>query len=148
MESSMLKMIKSQNPNKEYPSNLGKKWSCEEEATLLEALSKNIDIEIIAKNHNRTKGGIYSRRQHIAYKMYLKNISMEEIIDKTKLDEKCIKKVIEKKENYTRPTKKETKPPLSKENELSELKNEIKVLKNTINELKNTIKGLVEDRII
>ena len=94
MESSMLKMIKLQNPDKEYPSNLGKKWSEEEETTLLDALNKNINIEIIAQNHNRTKGGIYSRCQHIAYKMYLKNISIEEIIEKTKLDEKRIKKII------------------------------------------------------
>ena len=38
-------MIKSQNPYKEYPSNLGKKWSDEEETTLLDALSKNISIK-------------------------------------------------------------------------------------------------------
>jgi hypothetical protein len=102
MENSMLKMIKLSNPDKEYPSNLGQKWSDEEETALLEELNKNIDIEIIAKNYNRTKGGINSRRQHIAYKMYLKNILIEEIIEKTKLDEKCIKNIIEKKkENYT-----------------------------------------------
>jgi valyl-tRNA synthetase len=139
MESSMLIMIKSQNPDKVYPSKLGQKWSYEEETALLDALNKNIDIEIIAQNHNRSKGGIYSRRQHIAYRMYLKNISIEEIIEKTKLDEKCIKKIIEKKESYipTPTAIKETKKPLTVESEVSELKNEIK-------ELKNTIKGLVE----
>ena len=119
-------MIKSQNPDKEYPSNLGQKWSDEEETALLDALNKNTDIEIIAQNHNRTKGGIYSRRKHIVYKMYLKNISIEEIIEKTKLDEKCIKQIIEKKENYIPITIQETKNPLSIESEVSELKNEIK----------------------
>lgn len=142
MESSMLKMIKSQNPDKEYPSNLGQKWTDEEETALLDALNKNIDIEIIAQNHNRTKGGIYSRRQHIAYKMYLKNISIEQIIEKTKLDEKCIKKIIEKKENYTPTAIQETKNPLSLESEVSELKNEIKDLKNTIKELVEMMKSV------
>ena len=85
-----------QTPDK-YPSNHFKKWSDEEEIELLEELNKNIDIEIIALNHNRTKGGISSRCQNIAYKMYLKNISIEKIIEKTKLDEKSIKKTIEKK---------------------------------------------------
>ena len=144
MESSMLKMIKLQNPDKEYPSNLGKKWSEEEETTLLDALNKNINIEIIAQNHNRTKGGIYSRRNHIAYKMYLKNISIEEIIEKTKLDEKRIKKIIEKKENYIPTTIKETKNTLSIQSEVVELKNEIKDLKNTIKELVETVKTIHE----
>jgi hypothetical protein len=140
----MLKMIKSQNPDKEYPSNLGQKWSDEEETALLDAVNKNIDIKIIAQKHNRTKGGIDSRLRHIAYKMYLKNISIEEIIKKTKLDEKCIKKIIDKKENYTLPTIEETKNPLSIESEVSELKNEIKELKNTIKELVETIKAIYE----
>ena len=93
-----------QNPDKEYPSNHLKKWSDEEEIELLEELNKNIDIEIIAQNHNRTKGGISSRCQHIAYKMYLKNISIEEIIEKTKLDEKSINKIIENKREETNPS--------------------------------------------
>ena len=74
MDSPMLKMLKSQNPDKEYPSNIGLKWFEDEETILLEELKKNTDIEIIAQNHNRTRGGINSRRKEIAYKMYLKNI--------------------------------------------------------------------------
>jgi hypothetical protein len=128
MESPMLKIIKSQNPDKEYPSNLGKRWCDEEEILLLEELNKNISIKIIAQNHNRTKGGIYSRCKHIAYKMYLKNISIEEIIEKTKLNEECIKKIIEKKQNYTPNTITKTKTILSIESEVTEIKNTIKEL--------------------
>ena len=116
-----------------YPSNHFKKWSDEEEIKLLEELNKNIDIEIIAQNHNRTKGGISSRCQHIAYKMYLKNISIEEIIEKTKLDEKSINKIIENKKEI------EKKKPLS-------IKDEIDQLKNEINELKKYNKELVENK--
>ena len=45
----MLKMLKSQNPDKEYPSNIWKKWTDEEETILLEELSKNIDIQVISQ---------------------------------------------------------------------------------------------------
>ena len=144
MDSPMLKMIKSQNPDKEYPSNFCKRWCDEEETTLLDALNKNIDIEIIAQNHNRTKGGINARCQHVAYKMYLKNISIEKIIEKTKLDEKCIKKIIENKKNYTLTTIQKTKKPLSLESEVSELKNENNELKNTIKELIEIMKAVYE----
>jgi len=140
MESPMLKMIKLQNPDKEYPSNLGKKWSNEEEILLLEELNNNIDIGIIAQKHNRTKGGIYSRQQHIAYKMYLKNISIEEIMEKTKLDEKCIIKIVEKKENVKRSKiMKTNKQLLTLNNEIKEesITDEIKRLELRINELKN-----------
>lgn len=46
--------IKNENPDKQYPSNFGKKWSHEEKITLLEELIKVIDIEIISQNHNKT----------------------------------------------------------------------------------------------
>jgi hypothetical protein len=144
MENPMLKMIKSQNPGKEYPLNMGKKWSLQEDISLLEALNKNIDIEIIAQKHNRTKGGIYSRCKYIAYKMYLKNISMEEIIEKTKLDEKIILKTIEKNQKIHCSTIPETKKQLPIECELAELKNEIKNLTNTIQEFVEMMKAVHE----
>ena len=62
----------------------------EEETLLLEELSKNIDIQLIAQFHNRTIGGINARRREIAYKLYSNNTSMEDIILKTKLDEEMI----------------------------------------------------------
>jgi len=79
-------MVIKSNEDTEYPSNMGQKWSDEEDKLLLEELNNNIDIEIIAQKHGRTIGGINSRVQEIAYKMYLKNISIEEIIKQTKLD--------------------------------------------------------------
>jgi len=139
----MLQMVKIRNPNKEYPSNLGQKWCDEEETLLLNAISVNQDIELIAQNHNRTKGGIYCRLQHIAYKMYLKNISIEEIIEKTKLDEICIKKIIDKKENYA-AIQESKKSKKSIESEVSELKNEVKQLRNTIKELVEMMKAVYE----
>jgi HAMP domain-containing protein len=149
--------MKIQNPEKEYPSNMGQKWTDEEEALLLEELNKNIDIETISQTHNRTIGGINSRRREIAYKMYLKNVSMEEIIKQTILDDECIRQTIEKRQNNN--SKKpisikseitEIKKPISIKSEITEIKkpisikSEITEMKNEIKELKNTIKELVE----
>jgi hypothetical protein len=96
MESPMLKMLKSQNPDKDYQSNTGQKWTDEEETLLLEELSKNIDIQLIAQRHKRTTGGINTRRREIVYKLYSNNNSIEEIILKTKLDEEQIIETIKK----------------------------------------------------
>jgi len=141
MSSSMLKMLKLQNPDKEYPSNLGLKWLPDEETMLLEELNENIDINTIAKNHSRTVGGINARRREIAYRLYLKNISMEEIIEKTKLDEECIKQTIDKK---TCNSKKTIDKVASLESDIVQMKNEIKELKNTVSELVEMLKAVYE----
>lgn len=80
-----------QESGKDYPKNLGKLWTKDEENLL------NFKIEKIAINHERTIGGIIAKINDIAYKMYIRNISIAEIIEKTKLDEKKIEEVIEKK---------------------------------------------------
>lgn len=134
---SFMHMIKLQNPDKEYPSNIGQKWTDEEEILLLEELKSNIDIERIAKKHNRTIGGISSRCREIAYKMYLNNVSMEEIMLKTKLEKIDITQTIDKKQNYAQKKAIEAKSKLPKENEIYEIKNDIK-------ELKNSVQGLIE----
>jgi hypothetical protein len=104
------------------PSNFGQKWTNEEECMLLEELSKGNNIEIIASNHNRTKGGIISRQRLIAYNMYLKNNSMDEIINKTKLSEDSIKQTIFKREN----SNKRKEPNELKDNFMEEIINKRK----------------------
>jgi hypothetical protein len=146
MESYMLKRLKSQNPDKEYPSNLGKNWTDEEEKLLLEELSKNIDIEIIAQCHNRTTGGINAKRREIAHKLYNNNNSIAEIILKTKLDEDQIIETIKRRQNNPKKCKSitEVKMPFSIENEIYEMKNDIKEIKNSIKELVEMIKAVYE----
>ena len=127
-------------------SNTGQKWTDEEERLLLEELSKNIDIQLIAQCHNRTTGGINARRKEIAYKLYSNNNSMEEIILKTKLDEDQIIETIKKLQNNLKKCKSltEIKKPFSIESEIDEMKNDIKELKNTINELVEMMKAVYE----
>jgi len=141
---SFMNMMKIQNPEKEYPSNMGQKWTDEEEALLLEELNKNIDIETISQTHNRTIGGINSRRKEIAYKMYLKNVSMEEIIKQTILDDECIRHTIEKRQNNNPKKITEIKSEITEITNSNSIKSEIAEMKNEIKELKNTIKELVE----
>ena len=131
-------MVKIQNPDKDYPSAMGQKWTDEEEASLLEELTRT-DIETIAQLHNRTIGGINLRRREIAYKMYLKNIPMEEIIEQTKLDIDYIRQTIE------RRNKSKTLPETKNlESEIIEMKNEIKELKNTVKDLVVMMKVIYE----
>jgi hypothetical protein len=141
-------MVRISNDDKEYPSNMGKPWTNEEENLLLEELNNNIDIEIIAEKHGRTIGGINSRRQEIAYKMYLKRISIEEIIRQTKLDNNSIEETIQKRQNNNSKkikTKEIDNVFISiNKNDYIELQNDVKNMKNDIKQIKNTLGELVE----
>ena len=149
MDSPMLKMLKTKNPDTDYPTNMGQKWTDEEENTLLQELDKNINIEIIAQTHNRTIGGIRGRQRTIAYNMYVKDASIEEIIIKTKLDKEQIMETITRKENPQKKVKITQEPKIkpkkvSLENEIIEMRSEIKELKNTIKELVEMMKAVYE----
>lgn len=136
-----------QNSDKDFPSNMGKKWTIEEENILLSELDKNLDIEMIALSHNRTRGGIIGKQRNIAYNMYITNVSIEEIIIKTKLNREQITDTIIQKENrlkYVKPVQKIKPKPFSLENEVIEIKNEIKYLKTMINELVEMMKAVYE----
>lgn len=158
---SMLKQNSDKESDKEYPSNMGQKWTIEEENILLSELDKNLTIEIIALSHNRTTGGIIGKQRNIAYNMYRTNVSIEEIIIKTKLNREQITEIIARKENpiYSKEktkeknkekvkTKNKPKPEkvkqFSLENEVIEIKNEIKYLKTTMNELIGMMKAVYE----
>ena len=155
-------MVRISNEDKEYPSNMGVKWTNEEELLLLEQLNNNENVEIIALKHKRTVGGINARLRDIAYKMFLNKKSFEEIIKKTKLDLDSIKQTIEKKQktekrpnNANKIKTKETKvidnilisinknDYIQLENDVYEMKNDIHEMKNDINEIKNTLGELV-----
>jgi len=128
------------NPDTTLHSNCGKRWTEQEEFLLLTELDNNIDIDIIAEKHNRTKGGIVSRQKEIAYKMYIKNISMIEIINKTKLDEITINELIEKKSYNKKSLKNKIEDEIKMKNDINEMKTDIKELKNTLKELVDIMK--------
>jgi|LakMenE18May11ns_1017448.scaffolds.fasta_scaffold9813321_2 hypothetical protein len=140
MDSPMLKMIKQQNPDKEYPEKLGEKWTMEEENTLLQELDENtLTLKDIAESHKRTYGGIIGRQKTIAYRMYLAGDTEDEIIRITKLTNEQLIKTI---------AKRVVKPPvisvIQPPNEIMEIRNEIKEMKTTINELVEMIKAIYQ----
>lgn len=131
--------------NKEKYPNAGRKWTDEEEDRLLEELDKDIDIDTIAENHNRTTGGINSRCNVIAYKMYLNNIDVEEIIKRTKLSKKEIQYTISRRENQPNKKEKVKSTQISiqpKNSEIAELKTEIIGLKKDVKEMLRLIHEL------
>ena len=154
MDSPMLKMIKQQNPDKEYPEKLGEKWTIEEEKTLLQELDENtLTLKDIAESHKRTYGGIIGRQKTIAYNMHLSGATEDEIIRITKLTNEQVIKTIAKKSGLTNEqviktiAKKVAKTPAISaipENEIIEVRNEIKELKTTINELVEIIKAIYQ----
>ena len=142
MNHPMFKILKQQNPD--TPSNVGKLWTDDEENTLLEELNNNIDIVKIADNHNRAPGGINSRRKTIAYKLHIKGIDIEEIIEKTKLDKLQITEFIAQKENYVKKKIIQTPQINTQSSEISELKNEIIQLKKDVKEMLRLIHELYD----
>lgn len=137
LDNNMLK-----NPDSESINNFGKKWTLEEENTLLQELEEDTNIKIIAQNHKRTVGGIIGKQRAIAYNMYSSKMPIEEIILKTKLDNEQIIETIKRKENKQKKVKKIQEPKnISLENEVILIRSEIKEIKNTLNELVEMMKA-------
>ena len=140
-------MIKSQNPYIKCVSNHGKKWTDEEEYILLKELQQNIDIDTISKNHGRTSYAIVECRKRLAYRMFLKNIPINEIMNNANLNEEQVREIIEKEYYMKKITK--SKPIVSTnsfslESEIIEMKKEIIELKSTIKELVEMMKAVYE----
>ena len=134
------KQYKNNNPDKIIPLNLGKKWTDEEDNTLLQNLNDNLDITVISSKHERTKGSIISRQKIIAYKMFIDKIPIPEIIEKTKIDILTFNDYIKKKEVQ----KPEKKDKFSINNEIVDIKNDIRELKKVVIELSEMIRAVYE----
>lgn len=138
----MLKMLKMQHPDKQYPANMGQKWTNEEEKTMLNELKNNIPINEIAHLHGRTIGGINARRNDVAYKLYSDGVSVSEIMTQTKLTHNEIMETITKRKTKTiKSHTPQTPLPLvtNETNEINEI-NEINFI-DEINETINVIKS-------
>jgi len=156
MMSENFKLIRERNPEMNLPENAGKFWSDEEEKQLLEEIANNVDFETIAKNHGRTIRGIDSRRREVAFKMFVKECSIEAIMEITKLSEEEINLTINKKQgNIEKKSKKELKQVETKQvikndeiqllkSEVISMKSDIVSMRNEIFELKKTINSLAE----
>lgn len=141
MDSYMLTWLQAKYPDKDYPANLGEKWTIEEENILLQELDDDIDIELIAQAHKRTLGGIIGRQKFIAYNMYLAKAPEDLILRKTRINKAQLLSIIAKKEKV--PKSLTAKPP-SLEYEVVEMRKEIRELKTTVSELVEMLKAIYE----
>jgi hypothetical protein len=129
------------NTNTEDISLKGTKWTDEEEKQLLNEIAQNISKEKIAIIHKRNIGGISSRINEIAYRMFIQNILIDEIINKTKLKEQQILDFIEKKKAIKNESKTKQKKivveskPINIENEILEIKEQIKDINKNIDRI-------------
>lgn len=144
MENLILQRLKAKNPDKEYPSNVGQKWTVEEDKLLLEELHANKDIILIARSHNRTIGSITARQKVIAYKMYKDNIPIEDISNKVKLGSAKIIEAIRKREDITNTIIIPPQEQFAIESDIREIKKDIKELKTTIRELVEIMKAVYD----
>lgn len=95
------------------PAAKGKRWSDEEEASLLLEIKSDVSISDIAKTHDRTYGGITSRLREIACKMLLNGREMHYVIGETHLTENQINEALDRKQRSVTKTQtknKETTP--------------------------------------
>lgn len=115
--------------NNEETSNIGIKWSVEEDNKLLEELNINKTYNEIALEHKRTIGGIKSRIiSHIIYPKY-KNDDID--FDKISIEYKIEKDIIIK---YINELKlKSSKLDLKDDNKILELNNKLNEIDNKLN---------------
>lgn len=121
-----------------YPSNLGQRWTAEEEKQLLKELNNGLTAEQIAHIHQRTVGGICARQTQIAYQMYLEKFSFDEITQITKLNKEVISQIIMKKNPIATAEKK-----LSNKTYMEEMETKINTMRDEIDEIKGTLNQLI-----
>jgi len=127
-------------------SNVGKKWTDEEENILMEELNSFMDIATIANLHGRTTYGIECRLIQIVYKLHMNGNSIEEIMKKTKLHTQEISELISRQEKkINKTTEKKIKPP--KYCDCLNLKQEIEELKKDSKEILRLIRTIYEFEI-
>lgn len=100
-----------------YPSRMGKAWDEHETLNLLKRIRENKSIDTIAKEHERTIGGITSRLRAIAYELYEEGKTVEQIKKYTRLTEIEITNSISKREFQKTLKEKRKEKKINKLNE-------------------------------
>ena len=134
-----------------YPARMGKAWGDEEVIKLLKSIQKKKPINEIATEHERTLGGINSKRRDIAANYWFNDKRpMEEIQKYTGLTkeeiEDTIKRRIARNKNKppVKPIEKGVKPIENAPTEIAELQNEIAIIKKDVQEILRLMNALYE----
>lgn len=87
-----------QAPKPNYPARMGKAWDDHEILNLLKKIRENKTVDTIAKEHERTVGGIRSRLGVLAYEFYEEGKTIDQIKKYTGLSTEQIADSISKRE--------------------------------------------------
>lgn len=85
-------------PKSNYPARMGKAWDDHETLNLLKKIRENKTVDTIAKEHERTVGGITSRLRVLAYEFYEEGKTIDQIKKYTGLSTEQIADSISKRE--------------------------------------------------
>ena len=85
-------------PKSNYPARMGKAWDDHETLNLLKKIRENKTVDIIAKEHERTVGGITSKLRVLAYEFYEEGKTIDQIKKYTGLSTEQIADSISKRE--------------------------------------------------
>ena len=137
-----------ENPDK-YPSRMGQPWTSDEVSKLLAFIANNKQVEDIAKEHQRTEGGITAQLRKMAYDYYKNDKkSVEEIEALTGLSERQINDTIAKRDGIQAKkteNKYVTTPPVfNVEAEIKAIKADMAVMKKDIKEILECMKAVYE----
>ena len=151
-------MLAEQNPDK-YPSRMGQPWKSEEVDKLLTSIREKKTFEDIAKDHQRSEGGITAQLKKMAFDYSTKHKkTIEEIAVLTGLSEKDIRDTINKYEKkqslkseydtnklIPEKTQKKTEPvPIDLTKQIVHLTSEMAEMKKDIKELLACMKAAYE----
>lgn len=137
-----------ENPDK-YPSRMGQPWTSDEVSKLLAFIANNKQIGDIAKEHQRTEGGITAQIRKMAYDYYKNDKkSIEEIRTLTGLSDSQIIDIIAKRDGIQdkkTENKYVTTPPVfNAEAEIKAIKADMVVMKKDIKEILECMKAVYE----
>ena len=127
-----------------------RRWTIDEEERLIEEIAMITEIEMIARIHNRTPKEIQTKIRAIALEMYKNNHPIDDILNKTKISEREMLIIVQKKveqKNWNNKVVKNTKNKNTKkrkENTDEEI-NEYNNLQNNIHTLKNGVSNMFSE---
>ena len=134
-------------PKSNYPARMGKAWDDHETLNLLKKIRENKTVDTIAKEHERTVGGITSRLRVLAYEFYEEGKTIDQIKKYTGLSTEQIADSISKRE-YAKSIK-ERKQNLKnklKEDPLDKKMNQEELLQ-TVREIRDKCNKILESMV-
>ena len=129
-----------QAPKPNYPARMGKAWDDHETLNLLEKIRENKTVDIIAKEHERTVGGITSKLRVLAYEFYEEGKTIDQIKKYTGLSTEQIADSISKREYAKSILKNKLKEdPIDKKMNQEELLQAVREIRDKCNKILESI---------